>query len=128
MRCEAITRGGGRCKLDATHGSYCWSHAPETSEARRKRGRQGGRAGGNGRPGAGEISEVRAALQELAEEVRGGAVSTRVGAVLVQIYNARTRLLETEMKVKEQRELEERLEQLEASLEQRGGESRWRRA
>ena len=33
MRCAAITRAGERCKLDATSGSYCWSHAPENAES-----------------------------------------------------------------------------------------------
>ena len=50
MRCSGITRGGERCKLDATHGSYCWSHTPETAAARRHRAGKGGRAGGTVAP------------------------------------------------------------------------------
>jgi hypothetical protein len=32
LRCAAITKGGSRCKLDTTHGSYCYQHSPETVE------------------------------------------------------------------------------------------------
>jgi hypothetical protein len=56
-------------------------------------------------------------LATLYQEVRGGAVCPKVGAVLNQILNARIRLVETEMRVREQEELEERI----AALERRRG-------
>jgi hypothetical protein len=40
VRCAAITRAKERCKAEATHGSYCWNHAPETAEARKQRARK----------------------------------------------------------------------------------------
>jgi hypothetical protein len=39
VRCAGITRAGERCKLDATSGSYCWSHAPQNAAARKSRAR-----------------------------------------------------------------------------------------
>lgn len=115
MRCEAITTGGGRCKLEATHGSYCWSHAPETAEQRRQRGRRGGKTGGNGRVGLSEASGIRAELKDLAAGVRSGELERAQAAVLVQIANARTRLVEVELRVREQTELMERIARLEES-------------
>lgn len=125
MRCQGITSGGERCKLEATHGSYCWSHAPETAEQRRRRGSRGGRAGGNGRAGVSEAAQIRKELKELTSNVQSGSVDRRDAAVLVQIANARTRLVETEMKVREHTELTERIAQLEeaANSANRGGRS-----
>lgn len=128
MRCEAITTGGGRCKLEATHGSYCWSHAPETAEARRRRGSRGGRAGGNGRVGVSEAAQIRKELKELASGIHAGSVDRRDAAVLVQIANARTRLCEVEMKVREHDELVERIAELEQEItgQSPGGSGGWK--
>lgn len=125
MRCQGITSGGERCKLEATHGSYCWSHAPETAEQRRQRGSRGGKTGGNGRVGVSEAAQIRKELKELASNVQSGSVDRRDAAVLVQIANARTRLVETEMKVREHTELTERITALEeaANSTNRGGRS-----
>lgn len=100
VRCAGITRAGERCKLDATSGSYCWSHAPQNAEARKVRARRGGRAGGNGRSRPlGEVDALKAQARDLFEEVRGGGVDPKVGGVLVQVVNARVRVLELEARL-----------------------------
>ena len=60
MRCAAITKGGNRCKLEATSGSYCWSHAPENAQVRKQRARRAGKARANH-----ELSEIKELLEDL---------------------------------------------------------------
>jgi hypothetical protein len=55
-------------------------------------------------------------LDSLYADTLSGEVEKGVAAVLAQIANARTRLLETELRVREQQELVERLEELEARI------------
>ncbi len=129
MRCNAITGGGERCKLEATHGSYCWSHAPETADARRRRARRGGKAGGRGRES--EVSAIKALLSELTDRVLGGEgvepLETGRAAVANRLINTRLRAVEVERKIKETEELEARVEELERAAEAngRGGGRRW---
>jgi hypothetical protein len=112
VRCAAITRAGERCKLEATNGSYCWSHAPETAQARKQRGRRGGKARGTG-----EMGEVKRQVRSVIAGVLSGKVERGVGAVLFQGYNTLLKAVEVERKIREQEELEERLEALEAMQE-----------
>ncbi|MCA1717089.1 MAG: hypothetical protein LC781_09695 [Actinobacteria bacterium] len=119
MRCAAITKAGERCQLDATSGSYCWSHAPENAQARKQRGRRGGKA-----RGASELSEVKREIRTVVLDVLEGRVERGIGAVVFQGYNTLLKAVEIERKVKETEELEERIEQLEQSQEQRG-DKRW---
>ena len=120
MRCAAITSAGERCKLDATNGSYCWSHDPANAEERRRRARRGGKA-----KGAGELSDIKRRLSDLAEDVLAGEADKGVAAVASQVLNVYLRAVSVEMKAKEQLELIERLEALEEGLEQNKVGSRW---
>jgi hypothetical protein len=121
MRCAAITKAGKRCRLVATHGSYCYSHSPQTAEKRKRSASKGGRAGGNGRGGQSEISDLKAQLEDLAADVLSGEVGRSEAVAINQILNTRARLIELERKVREQEELTERLEALEEVLESRKG-------
>jgi hypothetical protein len=120
MRCSAITKGGDRCKLEATTGSYCWSHAPETAEARRQRGRRGGKARGTG-----ELSAIKREIRTVITDALGGQVERGIAAVVFQGYNALLKAVEVERKIREQEELEARLEALEQAQEGQTGGSRW---
>ncbi len=119
MRCAAITKAGDRCRLVATHGSYCYSHSPQTAEKRKRSARKGGRAGGNGRGGQSEIADLKGQLEDLAADVLAGEVGRSEAAVVNQILNTRARLIELERKIKEQEDLEGRLEALESVLKVR---------
>ena len=122
--CSAITQSGDRCKRIALDSSeWCHSHHPGRADARSAYARKGGRRAGRGRPLA-EVGDLRQQLAALYNGVLAGETETRVGAVLNQILNTRVRLVETELRVKEQQELEERVEQLEAQAERRG-DSLW---
>ncbi len=116
MRCNAITGGGSRCKLDATSGSYCWSHAPENAEERKRRGRRGGKA-----RGASELSEVKREIRAVVTDVLEGRVERGVGAVVFQGFNCLLKAAEVERRIRDQEELEARLDALERASQERGG-------
>ncbi len=119
MRCAAITKAGERCRLVATHGSYCYAHSPQTAERRKRSASKGGRVGGNGRGGRSEIADLKAQLEDLAADVLSGEVDRGAAAVVNQILNTRARLIELERKIKEQEMVEERLEAVERVLKVR---------
>ena len=125
MRCAAITRAGERCKLEATSGSYCWSHAPENAQARKRRAQRGGKA----RAGVGgELEEIKSRLSDLATDVLAENVDKGAAAVAGQLLNTVIRAIGMEMKVREVEELTARLENLEEALQhQRNGGRRYYR-
>jgi hypothetical protein len=97
---------------------WCYIHNPATEERRKRTNRKGGKRGGRGRPMA-ELSDLKAQLSALYASVLGDMVEPKTGAVLAQITNAQIRITEVELKVKEQAELEGRLEELERALDER---------
>jgi phage/plasmid-associated DNA primase len=129
MRCAAITRAGDRCRAEATHGSYCWSHAPETAEARKQRASKGGRIGGNGRasrsPRAAEAREIRAELRRMASEVEAGGLDRGAAAVAGQLLNYALGALRVEIKTEEVEELIPRIEKLEQGASTKEGVRGW---
>ena len=109
MRCKATKRDGTPCTLPARYSNgLCWAHSPEHAERRRKAASKGGKS----RRG-GEIVEVKARIRELAEAVIEGKVDRGKASVAFQGYGVLRGFLETERKLKEVEELEERLSQLE---------------
>jgi hypothetical protein len=115
--CSGIKADGGRCKAQAIRGSaYCVGHDPEQAEARRRRASKGGRRGGRGRPVA-ELGALRDENLEIRRRLLDGELLPGVAAVAVQSINADIRAVATTLKAKEQEELVERLENLEAALE-----------
>ena len=129
MRCAAITRAGVRCKAEATHGSYCWSHAPETAEARKQRASKGDRSGGNGRasrsPRAAEAREIRAILRRMAAEVEAGGLDRGAASVAGQLLNYALGALRVEIKAEEVEELIPRIEVLEHRARSQGDTRGW---
>src|SRR5215203_5873584 len=105
VRCAAITSAGERCKLDATSGSYCWSHDPANAEDRRRRARRGGKA-----KGAGELSEIKREVRDVITGVLDGSVDKGKGAVALQGHNLLLRAVEIGRKIRETEELEARIE------------------
>jgi hypothetical protein len=112
--CSAITKAGTRCRLDATHGSYCYQHSPETVEERRRNARRGGKAGGNGRPSAiADVLEARSYTKGMISRLLKGDLSRDVAAVAFQGINTLMRVVEQERRIRESDELEARIEALE---------------
>lgn len=107
MRCAAITRAGERCRLDATHGSYCYQHSPETAEQRRRNARKGGKAGGQGRPGLSEISDAKTWIRGIVGKLLGGEVERDIATACFMGLNVLARYIEIERKARELEELED---------------------
>jgi hypothetical protein len=129
VKCSAITRAGGRCRLDATHGSFCYQHSPDTVEERRRNASRAGRSGGNGRPGVSEIVQIKREIRGIVGGVLSGRIERRVGGVALSGYNILLRAVEVERRVAEVEAFEERVAELEAIVTEqkhRGGRrSRW---
>ena len=115
-KCSGITRAGTACKGIPIEGSaWCYVHDPSHTEERRRHGSRGGRRGGRGRPQA-ELADIKDRIREMVKDVREGTMDRGDAAVCGQLYNTLIRAVSVELKVVEQRELIERLEELEAVL------------
>ena len=122
-RCSGITRSGTRCgrSVEGPNG-LCWLHDPTRSEERRRAASRAGKA----KPSR-EIADIKARLSDLAEDVIAGDVDRANAAVAGQLLNTYIRAVGVELKVREQTELIERLEALEAELQSnKNGGHRWR--
>ena len=118
-KCTAITRGGERCKgiaIDNT--GYCHAHHPDRATQRRRYASKGGRRGGRGRPST-ELVALRAENGGLRQRMLDGELAPRLVAVAVQSINTDIRAIDAGIRAREQEELVERLESLEAALEAR---------
>ena len=108
--CQGIKRDGGRCTVSVKSGeSYCWNHAPERAEVRR---RNAAKAGSRARTPH-QVRELHALLDETTERVLSGDLKPYPGMVVGQLIGVKIRLLEFEKALREQDELLERLERLE---------------
>jgi hypothetical protein len=116
-QCRATKASGEPCKGIATgpH-AYCWAHAPENAEQRRRQASKAARSKGPSR----DIRLVKEQLQSLTDRVLSGELDRSDAAVCGQLLNVKLRAFEGERKVRESEELEERLERLEAMAAQRG--------
>jgi len=66
-----------------------------------------------------ELAGIKRQLQDLADSVLDGSVERADASVVSQILNVLLRAISTELQVKEQLELQQRLEQMEAELAER---------
>jgi hypothetical protein len=125
-RCQGIKRDGGRCTVAVAAGvNWCFNHDPaRAGERRRNASRAGKSAGGR------EIRDLKRRISEVIEGVLEGSQDRGRAAVAIQGFNALRGVLDLELKAREQQELIERLEALEAQakLQAQRGDSRWRRA
>lgn len=94
MRCAAITRAGERCKLDATSGSYCWSHAPENAQERKRRASRGGKAARSRSASGAELRHVKQGVRSVIAAVLRGRLDKGRGSVAIQGYNTLLRAVE----------------------------------
>jgi hypothetical protein len=116
-QCAGIKRDGGRCTVVVGPGAtHCYSHDLRRAEERKRNASRGGKSRGNS-----EISDLKKQLRELAADVLSGEVGRSEAAVVNQILNTRAHLIELEHKIREQKELEARMEALEDVLKRRTG-------
>jgi hypothetical protein len=95
---------------------WCLNHDPDRAEENRRRSSKGGKRGGRGRPST-ELARLQHRFEELAEAVLEGEVDRGVGAVAGQLLNGARACVRDILTAREQEELIERLEALEAALE-----------
>src|SRR5215207_7360969 len=111
--CAGINAQGNRCKAKAMPGAeWCFNHSPDHEEARRRRASKGGKRGGRGRPLT-EVADVKTRLSELADGVLLGTVDKADASVVSQVWNTYLRAVGMELKLREQEELQTRIEALE---------------
>lgn len=123
-RCAGITAVGSRCKAEAMpREEWCWNHHPDHEQARRRRASKGGKRGGRGRPVT-ELGALRDENADIRRRLLDGELAPNVAAVAVQSINTDIRAVGAALKAREQEELVERMDALEAVLEQRKGERR----
>jgi predicted RNA-binding Zn ribbon-like protein len=123
--CPGIKRDGSRCTVSVEPPqTYCWWHDPANAEERRRAASKGGRRGERSRPQA-ELADAKQEIRAVIGGVLSGRIERSVGAVIFQGYNTLLKAVSTELAVREQLELIERLGRLEEALEGRKGSSRW---
>jgi hypothetical protein len=120
--CGYVKPSGERCGAPAmTDSLLCYMHNPDVAEERQRNLSKAGRTGGRGRPkSGGQLSAIKAQLQELTDGVLAGDVDRADGAVCAQLLNTLLRAVELERRIKETAELEARLDELELSTSLRG--------
>jgi hypothetical protein len=112
-QCSGSKRSGKQCTATVNPPqTLCWWHDPANAEQRRRAAQKAGRS----KPSK-EIVSIRARLSDLADDVLAGRVDRADAAVVGQLLGTVIRAIGTELKVKEQLELTERLEELETALE-----------
>ena len=129
-KCSAIAASGNPCKGVPIDGSqWCYHHHPDNASKLHARGHRGGRRGGRGRPSSelkrlqarfeelAQLVKIKTQLQDLADGVLDGSVDRADASVAGQLLNIVLRAVTVELQVREQLELQERLEQLEDALE-----------
>ncbi len=120
-RCAGIKRDGGRCEAVVTgQRTYCYHHDPAAAQKRKRVAAKGGKSKLNR-----ELADIKARLRELAEDVLAGSVDRSDAAVAGQLLNTVIRAVGVELKVREQQDLIERLEELESLLERQKGDRRY---
>ena len=116
--CSYLKPDGTRCKAQPMREEqWCYVHHPDLADRRAAASRKGGHRGGRGRPIA-ELANVKKQLRELAADVMAGRATRGDAVVAGQLYGTYIRAISVELKAREQLELIERLEALEAALEQ----------
>ncbi len=110
-RCGGSKPDGTPCER-IVPGSFCYSHDPERADERRRAASKAGRSKPNR-----NVADIKRRLSELADGVLDGSIDKGIGAVVSQVLNVYLRAVSVELKVVEQTELIDRLEELEAALE-----------
>src|SRR5215210_3299358 len=116
-RCVGSKPDGTSCeRIVGASQEYCYSHDPSRTEERKRAASRGGKRGGRGRPQA-ELADVKDRLRAMIDDVRHGRIARGDASVCAQLYNSLLRAVSVELKLREQLELEQRVEELEHLLE-----------
>ena len=121
MRCAGTKRNNSPCTAAVEPPQrFCWWHDPANADKRRRAAWKAGKS----KPSR-ELAGIKQRLSDLADDVLAGEVDRAVAAVASQVLNVYLRVVSVELKIREQQEITERLEELETLLEQQKGERRY---
>jgi hypothetical protein len=117
-RCAGQKGDGTPCEriVSASH-EYCYAHDPVYAEDRKSAASKAAKSPTRSRSNT-EVREIKGRLNDLYAAVLEGRVERAAAAVANQIANTQLRAIELERRVREQDELEERLDELEGLLEE----------
>jgi hypothetical protein len=117
-RCAGKKGDGTPCEriVSASH-EYCYAHDPVYAEDRKSAASKAAKSPTRSRSNT-EVREIKGRLNDLYAAVLEGRVERAAAAVANQIANTQLRAIELERRVREQDELEERLDELEGLLEE----------
>jgi hypothetical protein len=119
-RCAGKKGDGTPCeRIVGSSQEYCYAHDPSYAEDRKKAASKAARSPAKSRSTT-EIREIKGRLKDLYAAVLEGRTERAAAAVANQIANTQLRAIELERRVREQEELEERLDELEGLLEEGG--------
>src|ERR671910_2603482 len=107
-RCRGTRRNGGRCTQTVEPpNAYCWHHAPERAEERRRAASKAGRS----RPST-EVRTIKEEIKTVISEVKAGELDRNDAAVMIQGYRALKDFMALERQVRETDELAAEIEEL----------------
>jgi hypothetical protein len=117
-RCAGKKGDGTPCEriVSASH-EYCYAHDPVYAEDRKSAASKAAKSPARSRSNT-EIREIKGRLKDLYAAVLEGRAERAAAAVANQIANTQLRAIELERRVREQEELEGRLDELEDLLEE----------
>ncbi len=121
-RCQGVKADGSPCeRIVGARQQWCYSHDPAKAEERRATASKAAKS----KPLA-EVAEIKQEIRTIMREIRDKELDRGDGAVLLQGAGMFLKAVATGLKVQEQQELVERLEEVEAMLDsQRSGANRY---
>src|SRR5829696_105262 len=117
-RCAGKKGDGTPCeRIVGSLQQYCYAHDPAFAEERKRAASKAAKNPASSRSSR-EIRQIKGRLEALCAAVLEGSVTRQAAAVANQIANTQLRAIELERRVREQDELEGRLDELEDLLEE----------
>ena len=117
-RCAGKKGDGTPCeRIVGSSQEYCYAHDPSYAEDRKRAASKAAKSPARSRATT-EIKEIKGRLKDLYAAVLEGRAERAAAAVANQIANTQLRAIELERRVREQDELEQRLDELEGLLEE----------
>src|SRR5215203_1737188 len=107
-QCSGIKADGSRCTQSVEPSeTYCWHHAPERAEERRRAASRAGKS----RPST-EVRKIKEEIKGMISGVKAGEIDRNDAAVMIQGYRALKDFIALERQVRETDELAAEVEEL----------------
>src|SRR5215207_879120 len=107
-RCRGTRRNGERCTQTVEPSeTYCWHHAPERAEERRRAASKAGRS----RPST-EVRTIKDEIKTVIADVKAGDLDRNDAAVMIQGYRALKDFIALERGIRVEDELAAELEEI----------------